>query len=185
MFENELSELETKMKLVVAAFRRRLATVRTGRASATVVEDLTIDAYGSTMPMREVAAVSAPERRLLVIQPYDASLLKAIEKALKQTEMGSDSHNDGRLIRINFPAQPYERRRELVKQISVWMNESEAALRSLQRDMLDHARGLLRANVITEEQHGAAVDATAKLKNRCVSELNSATTEKEKEINEP
>src|SRR5262245_9536631 len=130
MIADILREAEGKMKKTVEALRHHLASIRTGRASTALVEHLPVEAYGSSMPLNQIAGVSTPEGRLIVIQPYDTSTLRAIEKAIQNSELGINPVNDGRLIRLAIPPLTEARRRELVKLVRSRVEENKVSLRN-------------------------------------------------------
>ena len=144
MINDVLQEAEGKMKKSVESLRHHLATIRTGRASPALVEHLPVDAYGSSMPLNQLAGISVPEARLIVIQPYDASTMKAIEKAIQNSELGINPSNDGRVIRLAIPQLTEERRRELTKLVRSRVEESKVALRNIRRESLDDLRQFVR-----------------------------------------
>ena len=184
MVDYELRAFETQLKLVVESFRRRVSTLLTGRASPAMVENLTINAYGTEVPLREVAGINVPERRLLVIQPYDASILKAIEKALQSLEFGRAARNDGRMIQITIPTLTPDRQRQLVKQAAAYREEHAASVRKLRGDLADRFHQWRRRNEISEDDSLRGQAQANSLSNKYLSELDTAIAQKEFEIME-
>ena len=142
MINDVLRETEGKMKKSVEALRQHLTTIRTGRASPALVEHMHVEAYGSPMPMNQLAGITTPDARMIVIQPYDASMIKAIEKAIQNSELGINPSNDGRIIRLALPPLTEERRRDLTKQVRARVEEGKVALRNLRREALDDVKQL-------------------------------------------
>jgi ribosome recycling factor len=184
MIQDVLRETEGKMKKAVEALRHNLSTIRTGRASTGLVEHLPVEAYGSTMPLNQLAGVSIPEGRLIVIQPYDASTLKAIEKAIKTSELGINPTNDGRLIRLAIPPLTEDRRRELVKMVRARVEEGKVGVRNLRREALDDMRQLEAEKLISEDDLRRGQEKVQDLTDRYSKELDSVGSHKESEVME-
>lgn len=184
MIQDVLRETEGKMKKAVESLRHNLSTIRTGRASTGLVEHLPVEAYGSTMPLNQLAGVSIPEGRLIVIQPYDASTLKAIEKAIKTSELGINPTNDGRLIRLAIPPLTEDRRRELVKMVRARVEEGKVGLRNLRREALDDMRQLEQEKLISEDDLRRGQEKVQDLTDRYSKELDTVGSHKEAEVME-
>jgi ribosome recycling factor len=184
MINDVLRETEGKMKKSVESLRHHLATIRTGRASPALVEHLPIDAYGSSMPLNQLAGISVPEARLIVIQPYDASTMKAIEKAIQNSELGINPSNDGRVIRLVIPQLTEERRRDLTKLVRSRVEESKVALRNLRREALDDLRQLEHEKLISEDDQRRAQDRLQELTDRYSRDLDQIGATKEAEVME-
>ncbi len=184
MIQDVLREAEGKMKKAVESLRHNLSTIRTGRASTGLVEHLPVDAYGSTMPLNQLAGVSIPEGRLIVIQPYDTSTLKSIEKAIKTSELGINPTNDGRLIRLAIPPLTEDRRRELVKMVRARVEEGKVGLRNLRREALDDMRQLEQEKLISEDDLRRGQEKVQDLTDRYSKELDSVGSHKEAEVME-
>lgn len=184
MINDVLRETEGKMKKSVEALRHHLATIRTGRASPALVEHLPVDAYGSTMPLNQLAGISVPEARLIVIQPYDASTIKAIEKAIQNSELGINPSNDGRVIRLVIPQLTEERRRDLTKLVRSRVEESKVALRNLRREALDDLRQLEHEKLISEDEQRRGQDRLQDLTDRYSRDLDQIGATKEAEVME-
>lgn len=184
MINDVLSEAEGKMKKSLEALRQHLATIRTGRASPALVEHLQVEAYGSTMPLNQLAGISVPEPRLIVIQPYDASTIRAIEKAIQSSELGVNPSDDGRLIRIAIPQLTEDRRRELTKVVRSRVEEGRVAVRNVRRDGLTDVKDLLNEKMISEDDQRRAQDRLQELTDRYVRELDQIGATKEAEVME-
>lgn len=142
MPETILLEAEEKMEKAVEAFRQELSTIRTGRASVNVLDKITVDYYGAPTPINQMSSVTIPEARLLVIKPYDKSMLKAVEKAILASDLGITPSNDGQVIRIQFPPLTEERRKELAKLCQKYGEEAKVAVRNVRRDANDRLKKL-------------------------------------------
>jgi ribosome recycling factor len=184
MINDVLREAEAKMKKSVEALRQHLGTIRTGRASPALVEHLPVDAYGSSMPLNQLAGISVPEARLIVIQPYDGSTMKAIEKAIQNSELGINPSNDGRVIRLAIPQLTEERRRDLTKLVRNRVEESKVALRNLRREGLDDLRQFEHEKLISEDDQRRGQDKLQDLTDRYTRELDQIGAAKEAEVME-
>jgi ribosome recycling factor len=179
-----LRESEGKMKKSVESLRHHLATIRTGRASPALVEHLPVEAYGSSMPLNQLAGISVPEGRLIVIQPYDASTMKAIEKAIQNSELGINPSNDGRVIRLVIPQLTEERRRDLTKLVRSRVEESKVALRNIRRESLDDLRQFEHEKLISEDEQRRAQERLQELTDRYTRDLDQIGAAKEAEVME-
>jgi ribosome recycling factor len=184
MINDVLRESEGKMKKSVESLRHHLATIRTGRASPALVEHLPVDAYGSSMPLNQLAGISVPEVRLIVVQPYDASTMKAIEKAIQNSELGINPSNDGRVIRLVIPQLTEERRRDLTKLVRSRVEESKVALRNIRRESLDDLRQFEHEKLISEDEQRRAQERLQELTDRYTRELDQIGAAKEAEVME-
>jgi ribosome recycling factor len=184
MINDVLRESEGKMKKSVESLRHHLATIRTGRASPALVEHLPVDAYGSSMPLNQLAGISVPEGRLIVIQPYDASTMKAIEKAIQNSELGINPSNDGRVIRLVIPQLTEERRRDLTKLVRSRVEESKVALRNIRRESLDDLRQFEHEKLISEDEQRRAQERLQELTDRYTRDLDQIGAAKEAEVME-
>ncbi len=184
MINDVLRESEGKMKKSVESLRHHLATIRTGRASPALVEHLPVDAYGSSMPLNQLAGISVPEGRLIVIQPYDASTIKAIEKAIQNSELGINPSNDGRVIRLVIPQLTEERRRDLTKLVRSRVEESKVSLRNIRRESLDDLRQFEHEKLISEDEQRRAQERLQELTDRYTRELDQIGAAKEAEVME-
>jgi len=184
MINDVLRESEGKMKKSVESLRHHLATIRTGRASPALVEHLPVDAYGSSMPLNQLAGISVPEARLIVIQPYDASTMKAIEKAIQNSELGINPSNDGRVIRLAIPQLTEERRRDLTKLVRSRVEESKVSLRNIRRESLDDLRQFEHEKLISEDEQRRAQERLQELTDRYSRDLDQIGAAKEAEVME-
>jgi ribosome recycling factor len=184
MINDVLREAEGKMKKSAESLRQHLGTIRTGRASPALVEHLPVEAYGSSMPLNQLAGISVPEARLIVIQPYDVSTMKAIEKAIQNSELGINPSNDGRVIRLAIPQLTEERRRDLTKLVRSRVEESKVALRNVRREALDDLRQLEHEKLISEDEQRRAQDKLQEMTDRYTRDLDHIGAAKEAEVME-
>lgn len=182
MIDDEIRELEAKMQKVIELLRMRLATLRTARAKASMVEPVQVEAYGATMPLNQLANVSAPEKRLIVILPYDASTLKAIEKAIERAELGLVPYNDGRMIRVPLVPLTESQRRELTKQTRTNVEQAKVALRNLRRDAMDNLRRIEQERPLSEDDRRRELERMQALTDRFIREAEMLGSDKEAEI---
>ena len=147
----EISTYDEKMKKTLEAVKANNAGVRAGRANAAVLDRITVDYYGVATPIQQVASISTPDPRTLAIQPWDRSLLKAIEKAIQTSDLGIHPQNDGSVIRLAFPQLTEERRRELTKQVRKYGEEGKVAIRNIRRDAMDAIKKAVKASELTED----------------------------------
>ncbi len=175
---------EEKMKKVIEATRREFASVRTGRASTSLVEGMHIDYYGTHTPLKQLANISAPDVKLIVIQPWDPSSLPAIEKAIQQSNIGAMPTNDGKVIRINIPPLSEERREELIKITKQMAEDGRVSVRTVRRDANDHAKKLEKDKLATEDEVFKAHEDIQKLTDKYVKDIDSILAEKDKELME-
>jgi len=172
------------MEKTVAAFRKELSHVRTGRASTALLEGITVDYYGTKTPLNQVATLSAPEASLLVVQPYDKSVIVAIEKAIRSSDLGLNPNSDGKVIHLNLPPLNEERRRGLVKQVHVRLEEARVAIRNIRRDVHNDMREYEKEKLISEDELKRGEDELQKLTDRFVEDVAKHGQIKEKEIME-
>ena len=184
MINDVLRETEGKMKKTVEALRHNLASIRTGRASTGLVEHLQVEAYGSTMPLNQLAGISVPEARMIIIQPYDASTIRPIEKAIQHSDLGINPSNDGRLIRLVIPPLTEERRRDLTKLVRSRVEESKIALRNIRRDALEDLRGFGNEKLISEDDQRRGQEKLQELTDRYGRDLDQVGANKEAEVME-
>ena len=182
---NELiKNTEEKMSKSISALERDYKSVRAGRANAGVLDKIAVDYYGVPTPVQQMAAVSTPEPRTLIIQPWDASTLKEIEKAILTSEIGINPQNDGKVIRLNFPPLTEERRKEIVKDVRKKGEDAKVALRNQRRDALDKLKALKKANQITEDDESNGEKKIQNLTDKFCKEVDAIASAKEKEIME-
>ncbi len=182
---NELiKNTEERMEKTVAVLERDYKSIRAGRANASVLDRVSVDYYGCPTPIQQMAAVSIPEPRTLVIQPWDASTLKDIEKAILTSDIGINPQNDGRVIRLSFPPLTEERRKEIVKEVKKTAEDSKVAIRNTRRDALEKLKGLKKANSITEDDEANGEKKIQNLTDKFCKEIDNLSASKEKEIME-
>jgi ribosome recycling factor len=175
-------EYEDKMKKSVAAYEHELTTIRVGRASAAVLDKITVDYFGTPTAINQMAAISVADARTLVIQPWDTSTLKAIDRAIQASDLGMPPQNDGKVIRIVFPPLTEERRKELTKQIAKMGEDAKLAVRNIRRDANEKAKELKKKSEMTEDELKASEKATQDLTDKYIKELDTVTAKKDKEI---
>ena len=175
-------EFESKMKKTAEVLKTQLASVRAGRANAAVLDQITVDYYGVPTPIQQVASVSVPDPRSLLIQPWDASVLKGIEKAILASELGINPQNDGRAIRLVCPQLTEERRKELAKQVKKYGEEAKVAVRNIRREAIDKFKKQQKASEITEDDYKTVEKDIQKLTDDYIKEVEGIADKKEKEL---
>ena len=176
-----LNTAEEKMGKTVKALEKEFASIRAGRASPAVLNKVQVDYYGVPTPIEQMAAVSVVEARSLVIQPWDVSTVKAIEKAIQMSDIGINPINDGRTIRLNFPPLTEERRKEIVKDVRRMSEESKVAVRSIRRDAIEKLKAMKKNSEITEDDEKKGESDIQKLTDKYVKIIDGVTADKEKE----
>jgi len=166
----------------VDALKRELGTLRTGRASPTLVERLSVEYYGTPTPLQQLATIHAPEPRLLVIQPYDKGSFGAIEKAIQKSDLGINPTNDGQVIRLVLPQLTQDRRKELVKVAHQYAEKARVAVRNVRRDGMDQLKTLEKGHHISEDEHRTKSDEVQKMTDETIKEIDAALKVKEAEI---
>ncbi|PLR87439.1 MULTISPECIES: ribosome recycling factor [Bacillus] len=179
-----ISNTKEKMTKAIQAYTRELASIRAGRANASLLDKITVDYYGAPTPVNQLAGISVPEARVLVIQPYDKTVLGGIEKAIQKSDLGLNPTNDGSLIRITIPQLTEERRKELVKLVKKESEEAKVAVRNIRRDANDDLKKLEKNGEITEDDLRGYGDDIQKLTDEYISKVDQITKDKEKEIME-
>lgn len=179
-----IATAKEKMTKAISAYTRELASIRAGRANASLLDRLSIDYYGAPTPVNQLAGISVPEARLLVIQPYDKSVLGDIEKAILKSDLGLTPTNDGNIIRLTIPQLTEERRKELVKVIKKDSEEAKVAIRNIRRDANDDFKKLEKNGEITEDEHRGYSDDIQKLTDDHIAKIDQITKDKEKEVME-
>ena len=177
-----MNELEERMKKTVSVFEENLSEIRAGRANPAILNKISVEYYGVTTPINQVAGISVPEARMIVIQPWDASILKEIEKAILASDIGLNPNNDGKVIRLNFPELTEERRKDLVKEIRKIAEEAKVAVRSIRRDGMEDVKAKQKNSEITEDEKVSKEDEIQKLTDKYVAEIDKILANKEKEI---
>jgi ribosome recycling factor len=179
-----ISSAEERMKKTVANLKDGFAALRTGRASASVFDKIKVDYYGNKSPVNQVANISIPEARLIVIQPWDKGLIGEIEKAIRSSELSLNPSNDGKVIRIVIPPLTEERRKELAKAAKTQAEQSRVAVRNIRRDGNDELKKILKAGELTEDEESRYSEELQKLTDSYIAKINQVLDEKEKEIME-
>jgi ribosome recycling factor len=177
-----IANAKDRMLKAIQAYSRELANIRAGRANASLLDRISVDYYGAPTPVNQVAGISVPEARLLVIQPYDKTILGDIEKAILKSDLGLNPTNDGSIIRIAIPALTEERRKELVKVVKKEAEEAKIAIRNIRRDANDDLKKLEKSGDITEDDQRGYSDDIQKMTDDNISKIDGLTKEKEKEI---
>ncbi len=182
MIDEIISDAEARMKKTVDFFRKELTTLRAGRASPALVERIVVDYYGTPTPVNQLATISVPEPRLLVIQPWDKTQVGAVEKAIAKSDLGIHPQSDGHLIRLAIPQLTEERRNELVKFIRKKAEEERVALRNLRREANDFLKEMGKEGEISEDDRDRALEETQKITDKHIAELDKLLAAKEKEL---
>ena len=177
----DYTNLEEKMEKAIEVFSQKLSEVRAGRANPAILNKIRIDYYGTQTPINQVAAISVPEARLIVIQPWDASVLKEIEKAILASDIGI-KNNDGKVIRLAFPELNEERRKELVKDIKKMGEETKVAVRNVRREGIDTAKSMQKDGEMTEDDLKHAENEIQKMTDKYIDEVDKILEKKEKEV---
>ena len=181
---SEYQEFEKKMKKTCEALEAQFATIRAGRANAAVLDQITVDYYGSPTPINQVASIATPDARSLLIQPWDGSILKGIEKAILTSDLGIHPQNDGRMIRLVFPPLTEERRLDLVKQTRKYGEEAKVAIRNIRRDAIEKFKKQQKASEITEDDYKNVEKDIQKLTDDFTKEIDKIMSNNEKELKE-
>jgi len=184
MLKDAYKEAEARMKTTVQSLEGELSGIRTGRASPALVERLHVEYYGSPTPLIQLASISVPESRSLVIRPFDATSLKAIERAIQASDLGLTPNNDGKVIRLNLPPLTEERRRELVKLVHHRAEESRVVMRNIRRDIIKDLREFEEEKLISEDDLEEGEEELQKITDRYIEDINDTSQRKEKEIME-
>lgn len=175
-------QLKTRMDKAVEDFRKEMASTRTGRASVHMLDGITVEAYGSQMPLNQLANVSAPEPQLITVQPWDVSQIGAIEKAIRGGDLGLNPMNDGKLVRVPVPALTEDRRKDMVKHLHKILEEHRTAVRNIRRDGNDLIKKALKDKKITEDEERGAMEQIQKLTDDEIKKMEEMAKGKEKEV---
>ena len=178
----DYTNLKERMEKSIGAYKEKLAEIRAGRANPAILNKVRIDYYGTQTPINQVAGISVPEARLIVIQPWDVSILKDIEKAILASDIGINPNNDGKVIRLAFPELNEERRKEIVKDIKKIAEEAKVAVRSIRRDGIDEAKEKEKNSEITEDELKVAETEIQKMTDKSIEEIDKILANKENEI---
>ena len=178
----DIDDLERRMKGAIEALKREFAGLRTGRASTSLLEPLTVEAYGSEMPINQVATLSAPEPRMLTVQVWDRGNMKAVERAIRESALGLNPASDGQLIRVPIPELSEERRTELARVAQRYAEQARVAVRNVRRDGMDKLRRMERAGELSQDEQHLWSEEVQELTDRFVKEIDNAVAVKESEI---
>ena len=178
----DYTNIKEKMEKCINVYSEKLSEVRAGRANPAILNKIRIDYYGTATPISQVAGISVPEARLIVIQPWDMSVLKEIEKAILASDIGINPNNDGKVIRLAFPELNEERRKELVKEIKKIAEEAKVAIRAIRRDGIDEAKAKQKNSEITEDELKSAETEIQKITDQKIEEIDKILASKETEV---
>ena len=178
----EIVSYDEKMQKTIEVVKSNFAAVRAGRANAGVLDRITVEYYGAPTPLNQVANIGSPDPRTLTIQPYDMSLLKAVEKAIQTSDLGINPQNDGRVIRLAFPQLTEERRKELTKQVRKYGEEGKVALRNIRRDAMDDIKKKTKKSELTEDDQKKLEKELQELTDKRCKDIDDLTAKKEKEL---
>src|SRR3712207_4818495 len=179
-----ISDCERRMGRTVEVLQQDLSGIRTGRASPSLLDKVQVEAWGSTQPVQSVATISVPEPRLLVIQPWDRTLIGAIEKAIQKSDLGLNPNNDGTVIRLALPALNEQRRQELAKQVRKRAEEAKVAARNLRRDADNELKKLEKAGTLSQDELRRSTERVQKLTDQTIKQVDEAADRKEREVKE-
>jgi ribosome recycling factor len=175
-------DLETRMQAAVDVLTREFASVRTGRANAALVDGVRVEAYGNMTPLNQVASVSVPDPRTILIQPWDATQLKEIEKGIVKSDLGLSPSNDGKVIRLTMPTLTEERRKQLAKSVGKFAEDARVAIRNVRREANDKMKGLAKEKKISEDEERRGHDQIQKTTDRFTAKIDELTKKKEQEV---
>lgn len=182
MIKDITKEARTRMEHSVEDFKRKLASVRTGRASTNLLDNIKVEYYGTPMPLNQVATIHAPEAALLTVQPFDPTMINPIEKEIRSSDLGLNPSNDGKLIRIPIPPLTQERRKQMAKTVSEMAEEHKTAIRNIRRDANDKLKKLLKDKQISEDEEKGGLDEVQKLTDSHIAKIADLAKHKEDEI---
>jgi ribosome recycling factor len=176
------NDARKRMDAAVEDARKKLTTVRTGRASVSLLDNVTVEYYGTEMPLNQVATIHAPEPTMVTVQPFDPTQLANIEKSIRASELGLNPSNDGKLIRVPIPPLTEERRKQMVKVVHEIAEEHRTAIRNVRRDANDHLKKMLKDKTVSEDAEKDGLDQIQKLTDQHISKINELSEHKEKEV---
>ena len=182
MLEETYNQLKKKMDSSLDVFRKNLGGIRTGRASVSILDGISVDYYGTPTPLKQVATISVPESRLIAIQPWDVSILKEIEKTILASDLGLTPNNDGKIIRLPIPSLTQERRKELVKIVKRVTEDAKIAVRNIRREGNEQLKKAEKAKNVTEDECRKGVDEIQKITDDCIKNVDEISNKKEKEV---
>ena len=178
----DYTNLKERMEKSIGAYQEKLSEIRAGRANPAILNKIKVEYYGTPTPINQMAGISVPEARMIVIQPWDMSVLKDIEKAILASDIGINPNNDGKVIRLSFPELTEERRKEIVKDIRKMAEEAKVAVRSIRRDAIDEAKKAQKDSEISEDELKSAEDNIQQLTDKYVAKVDEILGAKEKEV---
>jgi ribosome recycling factor len=184
MIDDALLSADTKMQKTVQVLKREMETIRTGRATSALVDQIMVEAYGTNTPLSQLASISVPEARLLLIQPWDRSIVGNVQKAIQKSDLGLNPMSDGEVIRLVLPPPTEERRKELVKVVHKRVEDAKIAVRNVRRDALEELRKLEKDKKVSRDDNVRATDRLQKLTDRFIGEVSKVGADKETEIME-
>ena len=184
MIPDIMNEAEDKMKKTVEVLRKELASVRAGRANPGMLEKITVDYYGTPTPVNQLANISVPEPRMLIIQPWDKTSMPAIEKAILKSDLGLTPNNDGVVIRLTIPQLTAERRTEIVKTVKKKAEENRVAIRNIRRELIDDIKKVEKDKIVSEDESKKGQEKAQKLTDKYIKEIDDVLDKKEKEVME-
>jgi len=184
MIDDALLAADNKMQKTVQVLKRELETIRSGRATSALVDQITVEAYGTNTPLSQLASISVPEARLLLIQPWDRSIVGNVQKAIQKSDLGLNPMSDGEVLRLVIPPPTEERRKELVKVVHKRVEDAKIAVRNVRRDALEELRKLEKDKKVSRDDNVRATDKLQKLTDRFIAEVSKVGAGKESEIME-
>ncbi len=182
--DKELNAVEDRMQKAVEALQRELATIRAGKATTSLLDNIRVDYYGTPTPVKQVASIAAPEPRLLVVQPWEKNLLQPIAKAIQASDLGLNPQDDGQVLKIPIPALNEERRKDLVKHTHKMAEEGRVAVRNIRRDANDHFKKAQKDGSVSEDDARRAMDQIQKLHDKYIAQIEESVKKKEEEVME-
>jgi ribosome recycling factor len=184
LIEENIREAETKMQKSIDALAKEVLTIRTGRASASLVDRIAVEYYGNPTPLNQLATITVPEARLILIQPWDRTVIAAVEKAIQKSELGLNPGNDGQLIRVPIPPLNEERRREYAKLVKRYAEGAHVAIRNIRREQMDRIKGLEKEKQISADEARRGGEQLQKVADRYIGRVDEMAARKEAEIME-
>ena len=179
-----LNQAKIKMDKTIVVLQNNMQAIRAGRANPKLLDRIMVDYYGTPTPLNQIGNVTVPEARMMVIKPWEKTMLKAIEKAIQTSDLGLNPNNDGEVIRLIFPELNAERRKDLTKQVKKGAEDAKVAVRSIRRDAIEQVKKLKKDSLITEDDQRKAEDDAQKLTDKAIKEIDTVAAAKEKEIME-
>lgn len=182
MSKEIMNQCEQKMQRTIESVKKDLGKIRTGKANPSILNGVMVEYYGSPMPINQIASVSAPEAQMIVIKPYDKSILKGIEKAIQTANLGLNPQNDGDIVRVQIPALTEQARKDLVKEAKKLAEDNKVAIRNIRRDAIDQLKKYEKDSIITEDELKRRSDEVQKLTDKYIENIDKLSKEKEQDI---